>query len=70
MVITHEGTHCFLNPHQAAEFLSLSEKTITRWARQGYLPAHPMGKGKRRSWRFLPQELTDWLLNSTNQGAE
>jgi excisionase family DNA binding protein len=60
----------FINPREAAAFLGLDDKTITRWARKGYIPAHPMGEGKRKSWRFVEQELSDWLMKSTNQGAE
>lgn len=57
----------FFTPKEAAQFLGMDEKTITRWARNGYIPAHPLGEGKRRFWRFLPEELTAWLLRSTNQ---
>ncbi len=60
----------FLNPREAGEFIGMDEKTITRWARKGYIPAHPLGEGKRKFWRFVPQELTDWLMNNTNRGAE
>jgi len=58
-----------MTPQQAADFLGLDEKTITRWARQGYLPAHPLGEGKRKFWRFLEPELTAWLAAKTN-GAQ
>src|SRR5215472_13430136 len=33
-----------MTPLEAAEFLGLDPKTITRWARQGYLPGYPMGE--------------------------
>jgi len=33
-----------------------------RWARQGYLPAYPLGEGKRRLWRFLEEDLRDWMM--------
>ena len=55
-----------LTPREAAEFLGLDVKTITRWARQGYLPAHPLGEGRRKFWRFLEAELTDWMAAKTN----
>jgi excisionase family DNA binding protein len=51
-----------MTPQQAAEFLSLDDKTVTRWARMGYLPAHAMGEGKRKYWRFFEHELLAWLL--------
>ena len=55
-----------MTPRQAADFLGLDVKTITRWARQGYLPAHPMGLGKKKYWRFFEDELVDWLLNQSD----
>ena len=56
-----------LTPAEAAEFLGLDDKTVTRWARQGYLPGHPLGEGKRKFWRFLESELSDWMASKTNQ---
>ena len=52
---------------QAAEFLGLDEKTITRWARLGYLPGHPLGEGKKKYWRFLEPELVKWVADQTNR---
>ena len=57
-----------MDPSAAAEFLHLDVKTITRWARQGYLPAHPLGEGKRKFWRFFEWELSEWLMEKTNGG--
>lgn len=51
-----------MTPQQAADFLGLDDKTITRWARKGYLPAHAMGEGKKKYWRFFEDELIAWLL--------
>lgn len=48
----------FLNPEQAAAYLGgLNARTLTRWAREGYVPAFPLGEGKRRLWRFLEADL-------------
>jgi excisionase family DNA binding protein len=55
-----------MTPKNAAEYLGLDEKTITRWARCGYLPAHPLGEGKRKFWRFLEPELEEWLAAKSN----
>ena len=51
----------YLAPQEAARFLSLSAKTLTRFARQGIIPAHPIGDGMRRRWRFLKSELDTWM---------
>jgi hypothetical protein len=57
------GYQRFLDPEQAAVFLGgLNSRTVTRWAREGYLPAYPIGEGKRRLWRFLDSDLEQWML--------
>jgi excisionase family DNA binding protein len=50
-----------LNPNEAAEVLKMDKRTLVRWARIGYVPAHPLGEGKRKLWRFLEHELLDWV---------
>jgi hypothetical protein len=47
----------------------LDDKTIIRWAGKGYLPGHPLGEGKRKFWRFLESELSDWLALKTNRAV-
>jgi excisionase family DNA binding protein len=52
----------FLTPVEAARYLGgINARTLTRWAREGYLPAIPMGEGKRRIWRFLARDLDTWM---------
>ena len=52
----------FLSPDEAADFLGgLNSRTVTRWAREGYLPSYPIGEGKRRLWRFLEGDLARWM---------
>jgi excisionase family DNA binding protein len=54
----------FLTAQQAAEFLGgLNSRTVTRWAREGYLPSYPIGEGKRRLWRFLENDLENWMIS-------
>ncbi|HVJ07421.1 MAG TPA: helix-turn-helix domain-containing protein [Acidisarcina sp.] len=56
--------HRFLTPVEASEFLGgINSRTVTRWAREGYLPAFPVGEGKRRLWRFLESDLEAWMLS-------
>jgi excisionase family DNA binding protein len=53
----------FLSPVEAATYLNgLNPRTLTRWAREGYIPAYPIGEGKRRLWRFRGSDLERWLL--------
>lgn len=59
-----DETRRFLTPEEAAEYLGgLNSRTVTRWAREGYLPAIPIGEGKRRLWRFLESDLEKWMLS-------
>jgi len=54
----------FMDAQQAAEFLGgLNFRTVLRWAREGYLPAIPVGEGKRRLWRFVEADLEGWMLS-------
>lgn len=50
-----------LNATEAAGVLKMNSRTLVRWARSGYVPAHPLGEGKRRIWRFFENELLDWV---------
>jgi predicted site-specific integrase-resolvase len=50
-----------LNAEEAAQILRMDRRTLIVWARLGYVPAHPLGEGKRKSWRFLERELLDWV---------
>lgn len=52
----------WLTATEAAKYLGgLNSRTLTRWAREGYLPAYPIGEGKRRLWRFLASDLEQWM---------
>jgi excisionase family DNA binding protein len=52
----------FLTPVEAASYLGgINSRTLTRWAREGYIPAIPIGEGKRRIWRFLGKDLEMWM---------
>jgi excisionase family DNA binding protein len=50
-----------LTPDEAAILLHMDARTLVRWARQGYVPSHPLGEGKRRLWRFFEDELLVWV---------
>ena len=48
----------FVDSQTAAKFLSVSQKWILLLARQGEIPAYPLGQGQERSiWRFRLSEL-------------
>jgi len=50
-----------LTPKKAAVLLEMDHRTLVKWARQGYVPSHPLGEGKRRLWRFFEDELLSWV---------
>jgi excisionase family DNA binding protein len=66
---TQNKTIRIMTPSDAAAYLGMDVKTVTRWARQGYLPAHPIGEGKRKFWRFFEHELEAWVAEKTNSKA-
>ena len=47
----------FVDAVQAGEFLRLRPRRVLELARRGVLPAHPLGDGQRRVWRFRLSEL-------------
>jgi hypothetical protein len=53
-----EALEPFVSPEVAAEFLSVTPRFLLEEARAGRLPAHPLGAGTRKQWRFLLRELS------------
>jgi excisionase family DNA binding protein len=51
----------FITADEGADFLGLHPRTVQRLAREGVIPAHPLGNGVRKRWRFLISELDSWL---------
>jgi predicted site-specific integrase-resolvase len=58
-----------LDAKEAARVLKMDSRTLVCWARRGYVPAHPLGEGKRRIWRFFEDELLEWVKNHENAYA-
>lgn len=56
----------FINAKQASALLHLSAKTLSRFARQGIVPAHPLAGKTRKQWRFLESELYAWAHERVN----
>ena len=49
----------FVTADAAAEFLCMSRRRILELSRRGEIPAHPIGHGKRKQWRYKLTELAD-----------
>jgi hypothetical protein len=56
-----EELECFVDADAAAKFLFLTRRRVLEMARGGELPAHPLGSGRRKTWRFLLSELHDYI---------
>jgi len=54
----------FVDAEAAATFLSLPRQRLLELARLHELPAHPIGRGKRRVWRFRLSELAEALCKN------
>src|SRR6516165_4133318 len=56
-----EDNEPFVTPEEAAHFLKISPVTVKKMAREGWLPAHPIGNGVRKRWRFRISELVSHM---------
>lgn len=66
MMNTEKRANAPLDPKEAARVLKMDSRTLVCWARRGYVPAHPLGEGKRRIWRFFESELLEWVEQQRN----
>ena len=57
-----------VNQTHAARFLNMHPKTVLRKAREGSLPAHPVGTDRKR-WHFYLSELDQWLRSQVISGS-
>lgn len=55
------------NAQKAAEYVGMARRTVLQKARRGEIPAHPRGRGKRRTWMFLESELFDWMMSQATK---
>lgn len=56
----------YVDAAEGAKFLSIQPRTLLRLARDGVVPAHPLGDGQRHQWRFLISELDVWMRGRVN----
>ena len=62
----HDVSEFFVDADEAARFLKINRRTLLHWSRERVLPAHPLGDGRRKTWRFLMSELSAWLRARVN----
>jgi hypothetical protein len=51
----------------ASAFLSITRKYLLKLSRLGLVPAHPLGIGSRKQWRYLLSELRGWMTSTGKQ---
>lgn len=52
----------FVDANTAAEFLVITRRRVLEMARAGEVPAHAIGQGKRKVWRFRLSELAEAIV--------
>jgi hypothetical protein len=52
----------FVAAEVASTFLAISRKYLLKLSRLHIVPAHPIGVGSRRQWRYRISELAEWAL--------
>jgi hypothetical protein len=53
----------FVDAKGAAKFLQLQPRRVLQLAREGKLPAYPIGAGARKVWRFRLSDLSSAMLH-------
>lgn len=59
----------FVGADEAGKFLQLTPRRVKDLARAGSIPAHPIGEGARKVWRFLLSELYQHMINRRYENA-
>ncbi|MBV8674678.1 MAG: helix-turn-helix domain-containing protein [Acidobacteriaceae bacterium] len=56
----------FVDAHEIARMLAIDHRTVQQMARDGVIPAYPLGEGTRKTWRFRPSEIHEWMTRKIN----
>lgn len=59
----------FVDAEKASAFLHVTPRYLIARARAGELPAHPLGSGPRKQWRFRLTELSRALEQPTRDNS-
>jgi hypothetical protein len=55
----------FVDAVAVGDFLQIRPRRVLELARQGVIPAYPLGTGSRRAWRFRRSEVATALRSSS-----
>lgn len=56
--LTHDD---YMTSREAAQYLHVNHRTLLEWARQGNIPAIPLGGEKRKTWLFSRTAIDEHL---------
>jgi excisionase family DNA binding protein len=59
----------YVDAGESGKFLGIHRRTVLQMARDGIIPAHPLGDGQRKAWRFLLSELDEWMRGRLNSAG-
>jgi hypothetical protein len=64
------GFRAYVDAERASAHLSISRKTLLRLARRGAVPAHAIGQGRKKMWRFRLSELDHCLQTEVTSTSD
>jgi excisionase family DNA binding protein len=70
MFVSSAVSEPYIDAERAATHLSISRKTLLRLARRGALPAHSIGQGRKKMWRFRISELDRWMQTEVTSTSD
>jgi excisionase family DNA binding protein len=59
----------FVDDVEIGQMLGIHHRTVQQMARDGNLPAYPLGGGKRKTWRFLRSQIHEWMQARVNSSC-
>jgi excisionase family DNA binding protein len=62
LATVNAGNH-WMTAGEAADYLKVKPRSLTKWTRDGQLVGHPVSGTRRRMWRFRREELDAALLS-------
>jgi hypothetical protein len=60
----------FVDAAKAAQFVNLRPRRLLQLAREGAIPAYPIGNGERRVWRFRLSEIASALASRAVKSSD
>jgi excisionase family DNA binding protein len=60
----------FVDDTEIARMLGIHHRTVQQMARDGVIPAYPLGEGMRKTWRFLRSEIHEWMQARVSESGQ